>query len=608
MKRMIGILLAMSLLLAGCGPRQTAPEIQGQSAPAESVTVPEDLTALFSDRDYETGYEKCATITLNGSAASCDSNAVQISGSTVTITDEGSYRIQGNLDDGQIIVNADKQDKTQLILDGVSVHSETSAPLYILQADKVFVTLQGENTLSNGGSFVAIDDNNIDAVLFSKEDVTLNGTGDLTITSPSGHGIVSKDELTVTGGSYNLTTASHGIAGKDNVCIDGGTFTIAAGKDGIHSENDEDPSLGFVYIKSGSFTISAEGDGISAAAWMQIENGQYEILTGGGWENGQQPSSENWGGMGGGMGPGGMGPGGMMPGGMGGKPGRRDAQVTSTASVQPVVDTASEDSTSIKGIKAGGNLVINGGTFSIDSADDGIHADGDLSVAAGSFSVATGDDGIHAEGTLQITGGTATISQCYEGLEALHIQLSGGDITLTATDDGLNAAGGMDQSGMGGRDPYDKGGRGPGGGMGAGGGSIVISGGKLHITASGDGIDANGSLQITGGHTTVCGPTYGDTATLDYDTTATIEGGTFLGSGAMGMAQSFSDSSQGVIALRGSGTAGTQITVTDSSGKELVRFAPEMEFALLILSTPELQKGESYTVAVGDQSGQFQAS
>lgn len=593
MKKIVAF-FGVLLLLTGCS-RETAKDTSIAQTPAKDISIQTDTTDLFSNRDYQTDYENYATISLAGTTASCDSDAVQIDGSTVTITDEGTYVLTGSFDDGQIIVSADKTDKTQLVLDGVDIHSETSAPIYILQADKVFLTLQGENHLSNGGSFEAIDENSIDSVIFSKEDLSLNGTGGLSIASPAGHGIVSKDELTVTGGVYEITTASHGMTGKDNICIDGGSFQIAAGKDGIHAENSDDETLGFVFIQSGDFTVSAEGDGISAGAWMEIQGGTYDITTGGGSENGQTQQSENWGGMGGR-------PGGMMPGGMGGRPGR-------TMEFQTATDDASEDSTSIKGIKAGGDLVISGGTFTIDSADDGIHSNSNLSVSGGSFSVATGDDGFHADNTLQITDGDVEITESYEGLEGLHILFSGGTVNLTATDDGLNAAGGTDQSGMGGRDQFGRPGGGMGGGMGAGNGSITISGGSLQVNASGDGIDANGSLLITGGNTVVSGPTQGDTATLDYDTSATITGGTFIGTGASGMAQTFSESQQGVIALSmgGSVSAGTTITITEEDGKQLLSHAPELNFAVLIVSTPDMVKGESYTVTVGELSGTFEA-
>jgi hypothetical protein len=134
-----------------------------------------------------------------------------------------------------------------------------------------------QNTLSNGGSFVAIDDNNIDAVIFSKDDLTLNGTGSLTINSPSGHGVVSKDDLVIANGTYNITASSHGFAGKDSVAINNGTFNVTAGKDGIHSENDDDDEVGYVYIGDGSFNFSVESDGISAVNEIYIAGGNIVI-------------------------------------------------------------------------------------------------------------------------------------------------------------------------------------------------------------------------------------------------------------------------------------------------------------------------------------------
>ena len=205
--------------------------------------------------------------------------------------------------------------------------------------------------------------------------------------------------------------------------------------------------------------------------------------------------------------------------------------------------------------------------------------------------------------------GTIAITKSYEGLEGLHIIVSGGDISLIASDDGLNAAGGNDNSGTGGRDQMFPGGKGGFGGMSSGNGSIVISGGRLYVQASGDGIDANGTLEITGGYTVVCGPTQGDTATLDYDKTAVISGGTFIGTGAAGMAQSFSGSeNQGIIAVQGSAAAETQITVKDSKGNALISCTPKLSFNVVIISSPDIQKGETYTITIGTRSGSFQAA
>ena len=145
--------------------------------------------------------------------------------------------------------------------------------------------------------------------------------------------------------------------------------------------------------------------------------------------------------------------------------------------------------------------------------------------------------------------------------------------------------------------------------MSSGNGSIVISGGNLYVKASGDGIDANGTLTISGGYTIVTGPTQGDTATLDYDRSSTITGGTFIGTGAAGMAQTFSDSEQGVVAVSvGNQSAGTKIVLKDQSGNVIIEHSPELNFAVVILSSPDIKKGETYTITVGSQSGEFAAS
>lgn len=611
-KTLFAMLSVLALLITGCGMREIS-SVPENTAGTESQEITVDSTSedttttestsevteavsasgLFTDRDLDAGYDesKSAVIQLNGTSAACSSDAVKISGSTVTITDEGTYILSGTLDDGMVIIDAEKTDRTQLVLDGVTIHSETSAPIYVRQADKVFLTLApgSTNTLSNGGTFTAIDENNIDAVIFSRDDLTLNGSGILIVTSPAGHGIVSKDSLKLTGGIYDINCASHGLAGKDDVCIVNADFTIVSGKDGIHSENDDD-TLGFIWLQSGTFDISAEGDGISAAAYLQIEDGSFQITAGGGSINATAPSSESWGSfMGGGRHGDGMMGGGMM----GGAPG------------QPSEAEDTADSTSMKGIKAGAALTINGGVFTIDTADDAVHSNDCVTVSGGTFEIASGDDGFHADVTLTVTGGTIRITGCYEGLEGQYVDISGGDITLTASDDGLNAAGGTDQSGQGGRD-----GMFGGPGMGASSnGSITISGGTLAITAYGDGIDANGSLKITGGYIVVTGPTQGDTSTLDYDTSAVISGGTFIGTGASGMAQTFSSSEQGVIAVStGEQSAGTQITLTDSAGNTLISYTPALSFAVVILSSPDLVQGETYVLTVGSLSGEFEAS
>ncbi len=609
MKKLLSVLLIILFVfsfLTGCEkdsenitPSDSQDTTSSAITPTE-VDLSQNNADMFTERDNKPDYDesKAITVKLNGASATASSDSVKISGSEITITEEATYIVSGELTDGMLIVNAPDTAKLQIVLNGANITSKTSAALYILEADKVFVTLaEGTtNTLANGGTFTAIDENNIDGALFSKQDLTLNGAGSLTVTSPAGHGIVCKDDLVITGGVYTVNSSSHGLDANDSVRIANASLNIDAGKDAIHAENTDDASLGFIYIASGTIEAEAEGDGIAAGAYMQIADGTIDLLVGGGSENGSKASSDNYGGfMGGGHG-------GMRPGEM-----RQN-------DIQSNISTTEETTTSMKGLKATSNILISDGNITINSADDSVHSDTSVDINGGEFNISSGDDAIHAEDTLTVTAGKINISESYEGLEALHIDVQGGDIKLKASDDGLNAAGGTDQSGMeGGRDGMFGGGKpggmgGPGGMSSSSDGSIKISGGTLYINSSGDGLDANGTLEISGGHTTVVGPTQGDTATLDYDTSGIITGGTFIGTGASGMAQTFSDSEQGVISVSvGNQVAGTRVELRDKSGDTILELSPELNFAVVILSSPEIIKGETYLFAVGSESGEFEA-
>lgn len=261
------------------GTGSTEDRQTGEDAAYTGTTI--DSSDLFSDRDLSGAYEisKCDSITLSDTGCTTDSRNVEIDGSTVTVTGEGDYIVSGALSDGMIIVDVDKSEKVQLVLNGVDITSETSAAIYVRKADKVFVTLADgtENTLKNGGTFEEIDDNHIDAVLFSKDDLTLNGTGTLIIDSPADHGIVSKNELTITNGTYRITAASHGMTGKDGVAVADGSFEITAGKDAIQSKNEDDDTLGSVYIADGEFVLNVESDGISAVNEIYIAGGTITV-------------------------------------------------------------------------------------------------------------------------------------------------------------------------------------------------------------------------------------------------------------------------------------------------------------------------------------------
>ncbi len=515
--------LSTAMLLSGCSNGETisSPSVTDTSektvSTADVATVQTSSTNdWFSNRDMEQGYDEAAAVTvqLNGDTAACSSDAVAIDGGRITLLDEGIYLFSGTLADGQIVVNADSADKVQIVLDGADITSVSSAAIYCLEADKVFLTLaeNAENTLSNGGTFTAIDDNNIDAVIFSKTDLTLNGTGSLTVNSPAGQGIVSKDKLTVTGGTYTVTAAKHGFTGKDSVAVAAGSFTITSGKDGIHAENADDASKGFLYIADGSFEIDSDGDAISASGTLQIDGGSYVLTTGGGSASATMRAGDT-----------------MQ------RSGFKDFSADKAPS-----DAASTtaDTESCKGIKADGALTVNNGTFLLDTCDDGVHGGADVTIIGGEWTIRTGDDSIHADAAVVIQAGTFSIPYCYEGVEGQSVTIDGGTLDIIACDDGINAAGGADSAGMdfgfGKQDQFAADGN----------CFIIINGGTITVVSGGDSIDSNGSLAVNGGTLDLTCNGNGNTA-IDTNGTYTNNGGNVTtndgsesGNGGMGGAKS----------------------------------------------------------------------
>lgn len=322
-----------------------------QSNSAETI----DAANMFTNRDLDDSFDEntAVKIYLKDNATDCDAKSVTIDGNTITITKEGTYLLSGKLSEGQIVVNAEKTEKVQIVLDDVSITSSTSAAIYILQADKVFLTLASgsENTISTTDEFVAIDDNNIDAAIFSKEDLTINGSGALNITCAYGHGIVSKDDLVIANGTYEITAKSHTISGKDSIRIANGTFTLSAGKDGLHSD-------GIFYIADGNISVETCYEGIEGQN-IVIDGGTILIQAN---DDGLNASSESSSGTG---------------------------------------DPFSVDDSCM--------ITINGGSITIDANGDGIDSNGSLLVTGGEIYVtgpaSNGDSALDYDGNATITGG-----------------------------------------------------------------------------------------------------------------------------------------------------------------------------------------------------------
>lgn len=463
-KKLLALFFAMALSMtavAGCtGTKRSTDnvvssetETNAEETSAQSEAGSYSSADMFTERDLAGTYEESGAVyvTLSGDGIIGETDGVAINGQTVTITAEGTYIFSGTLSEGQIVVDADNA-KVQIVFDNVDITCASSAAVYVKSAEKVFVTLAegAQNTLRNTDEYVAIDDNNIDAVIFAKSDLTLNGTGSLTIVSAEGHGIVSKDDLKITGGTYDIIAAGHALSGKDSVRIADGTFILTAEKDGIHAENADDEEKGYIYIADGDFAITSDGDGMDASNIVQIEDGTFDITAGGGAANSLKTHESDM--PGGGMSQNIERPDGESMPQMGEKP---DEESMSQMGEKPDGEnmpqdtTTDESGTSTKGIKAGGGMYLNGGTYQIDSADDSIHSNANITIADGTYTLATGDDGVHADDALTVNGGTITVTESYEGLEGLTVTINDGTIDITARDDGINTAGGTDQSGFG---------------------------------------------------------------------------------------------------------------------------------------------------------------
>ena len=519
----------------------------GNAGTPEISADVKDMDFTFSNRDSDDGYSAgdAVKIVFSDSGSSVTGNGATADGKSVTITGAGTYIVSGSASDASLTVSAGTEDKIQLVLCGLSLTNPSGPALYIGSADKVFITL--------------------DAALFSREDLTINGTGSLTVNGNYKHGIVSKDDLVITDGKIDVTSVNVGLNGKDCVKISGGDIIIDAGTDGIRSDNDEDSARGYVYVCGGTLNIVAGNDGIQAETLLKIDDGSFIIKTGGGSANASTNSSGSfnpgWGGWG-------------VPGGSSGS-----------------IGTSSGESA--KGLKATAGIVISGGSFNIDSSDDSCHSNGTIEISGGDFDILSGDDGMHADTALSISDGNVTISKSYEGIESSDIRISGGKISVVASDDGINASGGNDSSGLGGR---------PGQGMfSSSTGIITISGGYVLVNASGDGIDSNGSLSVSGGVVLVSGSTNSGNGAFDYDSSAKVTGGVVVALGSSGMAQNFSSAeNQGSMLITfNSQNAGTPFALCDENGKVIVSFTPTKAYNCAVVTAPEIQSGNSYTAIVG---------
>lgn len=541
-----GMFLSLALI-AGC---------EGvKDSPSSADGIKDSLSSTLTEG---TAIQLGETITIDGEGATA-------SDQTVRITQAGTYLISGTLEDGQIQVEVGNQEEVNLVLNETQISSTTGAPILITQSAKTTITLMEgtQNVIShqmvmNDGEEVSKEEK---AAIFSQDDLMITGTGSLTVDAKTYNGVVSQDDLVIEGGNFVIESANHGLKGKDSVVIEEGTFKMTTKGDAIQSDQEADEEKGFITIRGGDFDLVAEQDGIQAQTKLVIEGGTFKIETGGGYEAGAVKETTS------------------QP------PFNRGASATAETATTP----------SAKGLKAGQELVIEGGSLTINSADDALHTNGSLWMNGGEVTLSTGDDGLHADETVEVNGGTVDILTSYEGLEGQVARVNDGVIRLVATDDGINAAGGMDGSGfMSFFNPMTTSQQEGESGL------IELNGGWLYVNALGDGLDANGSIIMTGGVVIVEGPTSGHDGILDFDETFDLQGGQLIASGGVGMLQTPSETStQPTLVIQDSFESGELIHIQSEEGAEIVTFSPSKASQVLIISSPDLKMESTYRVLSG---------
>lgn len=529
----------------------------------ETSPYQSNVSEVFSERDIDPDYDELsAEISLKGSSAEISGKGAQLDNSDILITEGGVYRLSGTLDNGRIIV--DSAEKVQLVLDNAEISCKDSSPIYIKNADKTFITLAdgSENILTDGSAYKYENesDNEPDAAIFSHDSLTINGSGSLTVNASYNEGITSKDDIVITGGRISVKSTGNGIKGKNYVAVCNAVIDIDSGGDGIKSTNITETGLGFVYIQSGEFDITAQEDGIQADGEFIAEGGTLNITSGGGAESAEPKANNDF---------------------MHGSPFNSSA----------ATDTE-ENSVSTKGVKGGTAVYISSGSFEINSADDCLHSNGDLTVSGGEITLSAGSKAIHSDSTALFSGGNITAEACYEGIEAAVINVTDGDINITASDDGFNAS-----SGTGGMIPGEN----------TGDNSIElnISGGSIYVDADGDGLDSNGTINISGGTVLVNGPTNDGNGALDSEKSIYANGGLLIAAGSSGMAEtpdSQSEQHSVAVGFESALDSGTLVTLCDNSGNEIVSFAPAKKFSHIVISSPDIRDGETYTIYTGGSS------
>lgn len=470
-KMMIIGTLVIASLVTGCGNTKSSGTNTQQQTSTSIQNTNKGLSGIvtYDSDDYYTQWskEQVSTISLEKDSIKYTGEGAVVNGSTITIKSAGTYLVSGTLSDGQIIIEANKEDTVRLILNGTEVNCSKSSPLYVKSAKKVVLSLEKDttNTFVDGSKYV-LEDQSADepnSAIYSKDDLSINGTGTLVVKGNYNNALTSKDDLKIVEGNINVTSVDDGIMGRDLVAIKEGNINIEAEGDGIKATNDTEENKGVVAIEGGKINIAKSYEGIEGFA-IYVAGGETHIKSD---DDGINIAGES---------------------GMGGKGNKEPVNVENKTTTEAKTETSSE--------------------------------------------------------------------------------------TSTQTTDSRK---------------------------------LTISGGYVVVDAKGDGLDANGSIEMTGGTVLVYGPTNNGNGSLDYDRTFNITGGVLVTAGSSGMAQAPTDTSSQysiMMTYSNSQKANTIVRLEDSDGKEIITLAPTKDFQSVVISSPKLEKGKKYNLYTGGTSSQ----
>lgn len=574
--------LLCAFTVTGCNKeKETNSESKSESSQEMSAETLSDMNTdpvseikseYFDADDLDSSYDNIdAEIALKGNTAEINGKGAVLSGKRIEIENGGTYLFSGTLDDGQIYVNT--KEKVHIVLSGVDISCSDSSPLFIEDSDNAVITAVGENTMSDPAEYVYdnAQENEPDAVIYSKDDLAVNGDGTLNITANYNEGITSKNDLRISGVTLNIISSGNSIKGKDSLAFMDVTITSESMADGLKSSNNEETDKGYIAVESGIFNITAAQDALQAETDLIINGGTFNIKTGTPTNTDQTKNAEN-------------------------------NNISQPFRGKGFIGEGNPDKTdqSEKGFKAGRSVQINGGDITADCTDDTLHANGSAEINGGTLQLSSGDDGIHASETLDINGGNVNIEKSYEGIEATVININDGSIYVRSSDDGFNASDGSDDD----QTASDTSNFAQKGGFGdvSENCELNINGGYIYVNADGDGLDSNGAVNMNGGTAIVDGPVNDGNGALDCGTEILVNGGTLIAAGSSGMAELPSGSSKQyslAVSFGQSQNENSLIYVQNENSENIIAYSPAKTFSSVIISTPDISQNHTYSVYCG---------